>query len=134
MAVEFLTALAAFASHLAVAIGLTVAFVIGYCWLTPHGEVRLIRSGNTAAAVGLMGALVGFALALSRAISFSAGLGETIVWGAIALLVQIAGHYALRLVLPKLHVEIEQGSFTAATVTAGTAIALGLLNAASMTP
>lgn len=134
MAVEFVAALAAFAVHLAVAIGLTVAFIAAYCWLTPHQEVQLVRSGNAAAALGLMGALVGFAIVLSRSISISTSIGETVVWGLIALIVQIVGHYALRLLLPKLHMDIEGGSFAAATVTAGTAIALGLLNAASMTP
>ena len=134
MSDTFLAALGAFLSHLAVGLALTAGFLVVYIRLTPHAEVRLMREGNTAAAIGLIGALIGFAIVLSRAIAVSNGLGETIVWGVIALVVQIAGHYALRLAEPRLHVHIEQGSMTAATVTAGTAVALGLINAASMTP
>jgi len=134
MTSNFIVALLAFAGHLAVALALTAGFVILYCWLTPHAEVALITAGNTAAALGLIGAIVGFAIVLSRAITVSETIGETIVWGLIALVVQIAGHYVLRMLLPKLHLDIEQGSYTAATLTAGTAVALGMINAASMTP
>lgn len=130
----FLTALAAFVGHLLLGLVLVGLFIGVFTWLTPLEEIRLIREGNTAAALGLMGATIGFAIALSRAISVSNGIAETLVWGVIALVVQVAGHYALRLLEPRLHVAIEQGSFTAATMTGGMGIVMGLINAASMTP
>jgi putative membrane protein len=131
---SFVTALVAFVSHLAVAIVLTIVFLIGYARVTPQEEVRLIREGNTAAAVALAGALVGFAIVLMRAIMTSSSILETLVWGLIALVVQVLGHLALGLMFPRMHEEIEKGQMAAATISASVGIALGMLNAASMTP
>lgn len=131
---EFLTALLAFLAHLALAIVLSAIFLVAYVRTTPHQEHELIRKGNAAAALGLMGALVGFAIVLSRAIVISHGIGETLVWGGIGLVVQVAGHWALSRFLPRLYAAIEEGDMAAGVMKAGIAVALGMLNAASMTP
>jgi putative membrane protein len=81
-----------------------------------------------------MGALVGFAIVLSRAIVVSHDIWETLVWGLIALVVQAAGHWALSRYLPRLYAAIEEGDMAAGVMKAGVAVALGLLSAASMTP
>lgn len=130
----FLSAIVAFAFHLAVALLLTGAFLLAYVRSTPHQEYELIRKGNAAAALGLMGGLIGFAIVLSRAIVVSQGLGETVVWGLIGLAVQAGGHWALSRYMPRLYAAIEDGDLAAGILKAGVAIALGLLNAASMTP
>ena len=134
MITSFLMALGAFAAHLATTLVLLLAFTALYCLATPYSELKLIRQGNTAAAVGFGGAMIGFAIALSRAVMISGGIGETIVWGAIALAVQLAGHFLLGRFLPNLSRDIEQGGVAAGTTLAATAITLGLLNAACMTP
>lgn len=77
---DFLGALLAFLAHLVLAIVLTAIFLMAYVRTTPHAEHELIRKGNAAAALGLVGALVGFAIVLSRAIMVSQGIGETLVW------------------------------------------------------
>jgi putative membrane protein len=132
--VDFLTALIAFAAHLALAIVLAALFLVAYVRTTPHQEHELIRKGNAAAALGLMGALIGFAIVLSRAIVVSHDIWETLVWGLIGLVVQAAGHWALSRYLPRLYAAIEAGDLAAGIMTAGVAISLGLLSAASMTP
>jgi putative membrane protein len=132
--VDFLAALLAFAAHLVLALVLAVVFLIAYVRSTPYQEHELIRKGNAAAALALMGALVGFAIVLSRAIMVSHGIGETLVWGLIGLIVQAAGHWALSRFLPRLYAAIEEGELAAGIMKAGVAISLGLLNAASMTP
>lgn len=131
---EFLMALLAFVAHLALAIALSAIFVVAYVRTTPHQEHELIRKGNAAAALGLIGALVGFAIVLSRAIVISHGIGETLVWGLIGLVVQVAGHWALSRFLPRLYAAIEEGDLAAGIMKAGVAVGLGMLNAASMTP
>ena len=131
---EFLMALVAFLSHLALALLLAAIFLLAYVRTTPHQEHELIRKGNAAAALGLVGALVGFAIVLSRAIVVSHGIGETFVWGVIGLLVQVAGHWVLSRCLPRLYQAIEEGDLAAGIMKAGVAIALGLINAACMTP
>lgn len=131
---EFLEALLAFLAHLVLAIGLAGVFLLAYVRTTPHQELELIRKGNAAVALGLTGALIGFALVLARAIVISQGIGETLVWGLIGLVVQVAGHWVLSRCLPRLYAAIEEGDTAAGITKAGVAVALGLLNAASMTP
>ena len=94
----------------------------------------MIRKGNAAAAIGLGGAMIGFALVLSRAISFSTGLGEVILWGLVGLIVQVAGHWVLSRFQPRLYEAIEEGDMASGVMKAALAITLGMLNAASMTP
>ena len=130
----FLSAFLAFFMHLVVALLLTGVFLLAYVRTTPHQEYELIAKGNAAAALGLMGALIGFAIVLSRAIVVSQGLGETLLWGLIGLCVQAAGHWALSRWLPRLYASIADGDMAAGIMKAGIAIGLGLLNAASMTP
>ncbi|MGE0699575.1 MAG: DUF350 domain-containing protein [Hyphomicrobiaceae bacterium] len=131
---EFLSQLIAFLAHILLSLLLVGVFLLAYVRTTPHQEHELIRKGNAAAALGLMGALIGFALVLSRAIVVSHGVGETALWGLIGLVVQCAGHWALARYLPRLYAAIEEGDLAAGIMKAGVAITLGLLNAASMTP
>lgn len=134
MTANFLAALASFIGHLVVAVALTVAGILAYMRTTPHEEIALIRSGNTAAAIGLAGALIGIAIVLSNAIRISHGIIETLVWALIALVVQVAGHWLVSNVVPRLYAAISEGDLAAAIMKASVAISLGLLNAASMTP
>jgi putative membrane protein len=124
----------AFGQHLLTGLAFLTAFVFIYLWVTPHKEVALIRGGNGAAALGLMGAIVGFSIALSRAIEVSSYLYEAAIWAAIALLVQIGAQFIAQLAFPKLYQAIEENNWAAAIVKASTAIAVGLVNAACMTP
>ncbi|MFM9943564.1 MAG: DUF350 domain-containing protein [Hyphomicrobiaceae bacterium] len=131
---HFLGSIGAFALHLAVGLGLIGLFLFAYSKSTPHDELALIRKGNAAAAFGIGGAMVGFAIVLSRAIGFSENIGETVLWGLIGLLVQIAGHWVLSRAMPRLYTAIEDGDISAGFMKAAVAISLGLVNAASMTP
>jgi putative membrane protein len=126
--------LLAFTAHLAAALALTGLFLMAYVRTTPHEEHELIRKGNAAAALGLTGALIGFAIVMARVVTVSHGIGDTLLWGLIALVVQAAGHWALSKYLPRLYTAIEEGDMAAGIMKAGVAIVLGLLNAASMTP
>ncbi len=134
MTPTFLSALGAFLAHLVVALGLLCGFIAAFVHATPQHEIALIRQGNVAAALELGGAIVGYAIVLSRAIVVSAGIGEAIVWGLIGLVIQVGGQYALNLVVPRISAAIEAGTLSAGIMTGATAIALGLLNAACMTP
>lgn len=134
MTPTFLSALAAFLAHLGVAIALLALFLVAFTMMTPQHEVAQIRKGNVAAALGLAGAMIGYAIVLSRAIAVSTGIGEAAVWGLIGLAIQLAGQYALNLLIPHIGAEIEAGSLTAGIMTAATAVTLGLVDAAAMTP
>jgi putative membrane protein len=111
---------------------LTAIFVGLYANLTPHRDIALIRGGNSAAAVALVGALLGFELPLASVIAHSAALVDLMVWGIIALVVQLGGFVVARMVLPHLPQAIEDGNIADAVFLAGLSLSLGILDAACM--
>jgi putative membrane protein len=126
--------LLAFGQHFVAGLAFLTAFILIYIWVTPHKEVSLIRAGNGAAALGLMGAIVGFSIALGKAIEVSDVLYEAAIWAGIALVAQIGAQFVAQLAFPKLYTAIEDNNWAAAIVKAGAAIAIGIVNAACMTP
>ena len=121
-----------FLAYFAVGAALIALFVVLYVNLTPQQEIRLIRSGNAAAATALAGSLIGFVMPLAAVIRNSAGLIDLFVWGIIALVVQLGGFLVARLVLPNLPEAIDEGHIADAIFLAGLSLALGVLNAACM--
>lgn len=113
--------------------GLLIAgFALIYSRVTPHREMELIRAGNPAAALAMAGALLGFVLPLASVIAHSAHFLDLVVWGAIALLVQLGGYFCARLLFPGLGDAIARGEVAAAIFLASLSLALGLLSAACM--
>lgn len=129
---DTLSTFPAFFASFVTACLLTAIFVVLYANLTPHREIALIRAGNTAAAIALVGGLLGFVLPLASVIANSAALLDIVVWGIIALLVQIGGFLLARLVLPHLPQAIDDGNVADAVFLAGLSLALGILTAACM--
>ena len=111
---------------------LTAIFVVLYSNLTPQRDIALIRGGNSAAALALVGALLGFELPLASVIAHSAAILDLVVWGIVALVVQLAGFLVVRLVLPHLPQAIEDGNIADAVFLAGVSVSLGILTAACM--
>jgi putative membrane protein len=111
---------------------LTALFLVLYSNLTPQRDVSLIRAGNSAAAIVLIGALVGFEVPLASVIAHSAALVDVVVWGIVALVVQLGGFLIARLVLPHLPQAIVDGNVADAVFLAGLSIALGILVAACL--
>lgn len=122
-----------FLSFFFLAILLLILFARIYSWMTPHDEVALIKANNAAAAIAFGGALIGFALPLSSAITHSISLADCAIWGAIALVVQSLTFVAVRLIVRQLPARITQGEIAAAIFSACCSIAVGLINSASMT-
>ena len=91
------------------------------------------HEGNVAAAISLSGAILGFMLPLASAIAHSVSLIDMLVWGVVALVVQLAVFAVVNRALPHFGEAIRAGRTAAATLLASLAIAVGLLNAACMT-
>lgn len=111
---------------------LSALFVVLYASLTPHHDIALIRAGNSAAAIAIVGALLGFEVPLASVIAHSAALIDLAAWGIVALIVQLAGFLVARMVLPHLPQAIIDGNIAAAILLAGISLALGILTAACM--
>lgn len=121
--------LPAFASFFLSAVLLLAVFLSLYILVTPYNELRLIREGNTAAAVSLGGALIGLALPIALAVAVSHNLYVMIGWGVVACVVQLAAFIAARLALPQLNELIPQGKLSAGIFLAAISIGVGILNA-----
>ena len=111
---------------------LIALFALLYSRLTPHHEITEIRRGNSAAAIALVGGLLGFVIPLASVIAHSAAVIELLVWGVIALAVQLGGFFVARRVLPHLPQAIQDGNVADAIFLAGLSAVLGILTAACM--
>jgi putative membrane protein len=125
--------LPAFLLYFGISLALVAVFLAVYTFITPYDEISLIRQGNTAAGIGLSGALIGFVLPLASAITHSVNWLDMLVWGAIALVVQILVYFLMSRLMPHLPEAINEGRNAHATVLASASIALGIVNAACMT-
>lgn len=121
-----------FLAYFAVAIVLVLIFIGLYTWVTPHSEMDLIRANNPAAALAFGGAVIGFALPLSSAITHSLSLLDCAIWGAVALVVQVLTFTVLRFSIKQLPERIHNGEIATGILSAAVAIAVGLINAACM--
>jgi putative membrane protein len=130
-----LAGLGDFATYFAVGLVLLMCFKYMYALVTPHDEWKLVKDDkNVAAAIGFIGAVIGFSLALAGAASNSVGLLDFVIWGVVALIAQCFAFLIVRLIfMPKIVKRINDNEVSAGIVLGGTSVAVGLLNAACMT-
>jgi putative membrane protein len=111
-----------------------LAFKGIYQVVTPHKEGPLIREGNSAAAVALGGAVLGYCIPLASALTQTHSLPEFAAWAALAGVIQIASFWLVRrLVLPDVSARIERGEMASALYLLTISLAVGIINAACMT-
>jgi len=132
--VEQLNGLMDFGIYFGVSIALLLAFKFLYALVTPHDEWKLVKEERSvAAAVAFGGAIVGFSIALSSAVTYSESLIDFAIWGVVALVAQLIAFAIVRvLLLPKITERLEAGETAAGVVVAAISIAVGLLNGACM--
>ncbi len=134
MDADTLLALGLFAQHFLVGVLLTVAFIALYALATPHKEIRLIREGNSAAAIGLVGAVFGFVLPLNLVFAVTSDLVIAVGWGIVALIAQILAHLGACLAMPGLSKDIAAGKISAGIVQAAVGVVTGMISTAALTP
>lgn len=130
---DFLTNLSEFLLFFVVAAVLTVVFVLVYTRITRHNEITLIKEGSTSAALAFSGSLIGFALPLASTMIGSITVLELVLWGLVALVVQILVYFLIRLPMPRISARIESDEVAAGIWLGACSIVAGILNAASMT-
>lgn len=130
---ESLAGLPAFLLYFSLGLALLVVFIALYLAVTPYRELALIRNGNTAAAISLAGAIVGFVLPLGRAITQSVSPIDMVAWGGVALVAQIVVFFLVGKLVPRFPQAVAEGRVAGATFLAALAVAVGILNAAAMT-
>lgn len=131
--VIFLKNLTEFFLFFVVASVLALFFVFVYTRVTRHHELALIKENSTAAAVAFSGSLIGFALPLASTMINSVNVIELVLWGVIALIVQVLVYLLIRLPMPRISERIEADELAAGIWLGTCSIVAGILNAASMT-
>ncbi|MBL8663472.1 MAG: DUF350 domain-containing protein [Alphaproteobacteria bacterium] len=114
----------------------TFAILIGgmgiYMWLTPYEDIKLVREGNTAAAVALGGAFLGLAIPLAGSMSGSVTSLDILMWGIVTVVVQLVAFKVVDLVLRGLPKRIADGEMAAAIFLAFVKVAAGTIVATSV--
>ena len=111
---------------------LVAAYLIVYTFVTAHNELALIRQNVVSAALALGLSLVGFALPLSSAVVYAKTAIDLAIWGAVAMVVQIAAYGLVRVIIPNLSQRIAAGELSAAIFLGAISLAAGIINASAM--
>ncbi|HGF7475954.1 TPA: DUF350 domain-containing protein [Vibrio mimicus] len=124
-----------FLLYFSLSIGFLLAFKFIYIRLTPYDEWNLITEHkNTAAAIALSGAFLGYCIAISGAAKNAISFADFAVWGVIAMLAQVIAFGIVRFVLvPHIKERIEKNEIPSGIILAAVSIAVGILNSACMT-
>ncbi len=123
----------AFGSYFLTSIAMVLVFLFIYTRMTPHNEWRLIKENNLAATWGFIGALLGYIIPLASVAINSINLVDYLVWGAVALVIQLIVFTAVRLFMRDISQRIEDNSVAAGLFLGGVSTGVGILNAACMT-
>ncbi|WP_075183020.1 DUF350 domain-containing protein [Pantoea sp. 1.19] len=128
-----LHSLLAFASYFFLGVAMVLAFLFIYTRITPHHEWQLIKDNQPAAAIGFVGALLGYVIPLASAAVNSVSIVDYLIWGAVALVVQLLMFGLVKLYLPRIGEKIAANHLAAGIFLGGVSLAAGILNAACMT-
>lgn len=118
--------------HFGVTIAILAMGVTIYHLVTPYHEIRLIRGGNTAAAVSFAGAIIGLAIPLAVCMATSVSVWDIVIWGVVTLLIQILAFRIGDALLKDLPTRIESGEMGAAILVVSIKIAVAFINAAAV--
>jgi putative membrane protein len=120
------------AEQFALTLALLGVGIACYTVLTPFREWRLVRQGNIAAGIVVAGTLVALAIPLAATLAASVVTLDILLWGLVALVIQLATFVAATLLIRGLRAMIEADNIAAALVLIGIQIAVALLNAGAM--
>ncbi|ADZ92485.1 DUF350 domain-containing protein [Marinomonas mediterranea] len=132
---DLLISVGNFGGYFGLALLFVVVFTFVYSFITPHDEWKLIKSEqNTAASIGLGGAIIGFSIALGGAASNSVSIVDFAIWGLIALVAQSLAFAVVRFIfMPKIVARIIANEVSAGIILASVSVSVGVLNSACMT-
>ena len=131
----FAAALPHFLAYFAAATALAAVFLAIYVRITPHREFALIRDGNSAAAVQLVGTFLGFAVPVAVVIGHSVSIPDMLLWGAVAAVVQLVLFFIVsRLLFNAIEQRITEGCAASGIFIGGMGLGFGILQAACMVP
>ncbi len=129
---SFLSGLPLLLIHFGVTLFMLALGILIYVIVTPYNEIDLIKKGNPSAALSFSGALVGIAIPLSIAMAGSVNIMDIVVFGAVAIILQLLGYRITDLLLRELPSRIVNNEISAAITMVGIKISISLVNAAAV--
>jgi len=118
--------------HLVVTLAMLAAGAWLYEKITPVREWTLIKAGNVAAAVSYSGALLGLAVPLAASMAVSINVLDIVVWGIVALALQLGVVRLLEAMLGGLWHRIEANEIGPAILVAAVKLSVAVINAAAI--
>ena len=118
--------------HFGATLALFFVGVAVYVAVTPMHERELLANGNQAAGIVLGGTVVALAIPLAATLATSLALADIVIWGTVALILQLFTFLIAIWLFRDLRTMIETGNVAAGTALAGLQIAVALLNAGAM--
>ena len=110
---------------------LVVAATI-YILLTPWKELALVRGGNGAAGLALSGAIAGLAIPIASCLASSLTLIDLLVWGVVALLLQLLTYRIIDMILRDIPTRIQNDEAGAAIVLIAAKLSAAMILAAGL--
>lgn len=129
---HLLSSIPTVATHFLVAVATWAVAGLVLIRLSPADEIKLVRTGNLAAAIWAGGMLIALAIPIAAAMRYSHGTAEVLAWSLLAALIQIVTYIAAALLAGKTKERLEQGDNASATMVAATQIAVALITAAAL--
>lgn len=121
-----------FLIHSGVTLALLVAGCVVHVLLTPMKEMRLIRAGNVSAGISVGAVIVGLAVPMSACLATATTVYDILIWGVVAILLQLLAFRVADLLLHDLPKRIERDEVGAALVLAGVKLAAAMVMAAAL--
>ncbi len=103
-----------------------------YVLLTPWKELALLKDGNGAAGLALAGAIVGLAIPIASCLAASLSLLDLLLWGTVALLLQLLTYRIIDMVLKDIPQRIQNDEAGAAIVLIAAKISVAMILAAGL--
>lgn len=103
-----------------------------YVKLTPWKELALVKGGNGAAGLALSGAIVGLAIPLASCLASSLSLFDLVLWGTVALLLQLLTYRVIDMILKDIPTRIQKDEAGAAIVLIAAKVSVAMILAAGL--
>ena len=129
---SFATGLPFLILHFFVTLAMLACGVVLYTLTPPHKDFALVKEGNLAASISLSGAILGLAIPLGFCMASSVNVAEIIIWGILAVAIQIVVFRLCDLLLKDLSTRIEEGELAPSILLAGIKLSVAAINAAAI--
>lgn len=122
-------------SYIGLATLLLLIGIILFEVTTKNKEFELIKNGNKAAVYAFGGRILGLAIVLYSSIANSVNILDMIIWGSIAIIMQIIIFYLAELLTPRFNITkaIDEDNQAVGLFLLFLSVSIGLIIAASLT-